>query len=67
MINSDAGNVAGTIDFDDHDELVGMTVGTMDDEKRPRKFGLSIMKNANSEVFQVGFPSPPGGFQYKIH
>ena len=67
VINSDAGNEAGTIEFDEHDALVGMTVCTLDDEKRPRKFGFSIMKNANSDVFQTGFPAPPGGFQYKIH
>ena len=67
MINSDAGNEAGTIEFDEHDALVGMTVCNLDDEKRPRKFGFSIMKNANSDVFQTGFPAPPGGFQYKIH
>ena len=67
VINSDAGNEAGTIEFEEHDELVGMTVCTMEDEKRPRKFGFSIMKNSTSEVFQSGFPAPPQGFQYKIH
>ena len=39
----------------------------MEDQKRPRKFGFSIMKNSTSEVFQSGFPAPPQGFQYKIH
>ena len=67
VINSDAGNEAGTIDFEEHDELVGMTVCTMEDEKRPRKFGFSIMKSATSEVFQTGFPAVPQGFQYKLH
>ena len=51
MINSDAGHEVGTIDFEEHDEFVGMTVGTQDEEKRPRKVGFTLMKSSDADAF----------------
>ena len=78
LVNDDGGLEAGTIEFEEFDELVGMTVQcTSQSERRPRRFGFTIMRNAGSnshedqeeeEVVEVmTFPETPQGFQYKVH
>ena len=45
LINSENGIDAGTIEFEDNDVLVGMTVHcNSDSDRRPRKFGFTIMR-----------------------
>ena len=49
-INSNNGDLAQTIHFEDYDELVGMTVAvTSESDKRPRRFGFSLMRNSASQ------------------
>ena len=53
-VNSTDGGLAGTIDFEDYDELVGMTLNvTSESDKRPRRFGLTLMRDSasNSESY----------------
>ena len=53
-MNSTDGGLAGTIDFEDYDELVGLTVNvTSESDKRPRRFGLTLMRDSasNSESY----------------
>ena len=53
-VNSTDGGLAGTIDFEDYDELVGMTMNvTSESDKRPRRFGLTLMRDSasNSESY----------------
>ena len=48
-VNSTDGNLSGTIEFEEFDELVGLTLNvTSESDKRPRRFGLTLMRNANS-------------------
>ena len=50
LVNDDGGLEAGTIEFEEYDELVGMTVHcTSQSERRPRRFGFTIMRNALSD------------------
>ena len=52
LINSEVGTVAGTIDFEEGDVLVGLTLQcSSENDKRPRKFGFTIMRNAQSSSF----------------
>jgi len=44
VINADSGTEVGKIEFEQYDELVGMTV-KCDDSKKPRRFGFTIMRN----------------------
>ena len=47
LINSDNGTDAGTIIFEEFDELVGVKVVSMSEENnRPRKIGFTLMRNA---------------------
>ena len=48
-VNSTNGDLVNTIHFEDYDELVGMTVAvTSESDKRPRRFGFSLMRNSES-------------------
>ena len=48
-INSNNGDLAGTIMFEEYDELVGLTMSvTSDSDRRPRRFGFTIMRNSAS-------------------
>ena len=78
LVNDDGGFEAGTVVFEEFDELVGITVQcTSQSERRPRRFGFTIMRNANSESHvenevevaaeNVGFTAPPPGFTYRVH
>lgn len=52
LINSCTGPCAGTIDFEEGDVLVGLTIqSNSDSDKRPRRFGFTIMRNATSGSF----------------
>ena len=45
VINSDAGYVAECIEFEEYDELVGITVDqTSENDKKPRRIGFTIMR-----------------------
>ena len=66
MICSDAGVEVGSIEFEQYDELVGMTILSAAD-KKPRRFGFTVMRNGSSQnllspdMSKVGFPvAPPG-------
>ena len=53
LINSESGPCAGTIDFEEGDVLVGITIqSNSESDKRPRRFGFTIMRNATSGSFQ---------------
>ena len=78
LVNDDGGLEAGTVEFEEFDEFVGMTVQcTSQSERRPRRFGFTIMRNASSVshedqeveevVEEMTFPEIPQGFQYKVH
>ena len=50
-VNSTDGALAGTVDFEDFDELVGMSLNvTSEGDKRPRRFGLTLLRNAASRT-----------------
>ena len=49
LIGSEAGVHSGTIDFLETDVLVGMKLlCNSESDKRPRRFGFTIMRNKNS-------------------
>ena len=56
-VNSTDGERAGTVEFEDFDELVGMTLNvTTEGDKRPRRFGLTLMRNSTSN--SVSYVAP---------
>ena len=66
MINSDSCTEVGSVEFEQYDELVGMTILSGMD-KKPRRFGFTVMRNGSSQnllspdMSKVGFPvAPPG-------
>ena len=47
IINSDNGNEAGVINFEEFDELVGVNMVTLSEgDTRPRRVGFVLMRNA---------------------
>ena len=53
MIGSDNGVEAGTVDFEENDVFVGMTLQcNSESDKRPRRFGFTLMRNY-SELMSV--------------
>lgn len=47
IINSDNGNEAGVINFEEFDELVGLNMVTLKEgDTRPRRVGFTLMRNA---------------------
>ena len=73
VINDDGGFEAGTIVFEEHDELVGISMQcTSTGDKKPRRIGFSIMRNSTSashanSVEIARFKPPPAGATYAIH
>ena len=56
-INSTNGDLVNTIHFEEYDELVGLTVAvTTESDKRPRRIGFSIMRNAASQSVSYNEP-----------
>ena len=54
MIGSDNGVLAGTVTCEENDFLVGMTLKcNSESEKRPRKFGFTLMRNYSELMTSV--------------
>ena len=52
LIGSDNGIEEGTVDFEQSDVLVGLTVQcNSENDKRPRRFGFTIMRDSTSVSF----------------
>ena len=52
LIGSENGIEAGTVDFEASDVLVGLTVQcNSESDKRPRKFGFTILRDSTSDSF----------------
>ena len=49
--NSKEGELAHTVDFEQNDEFVGMTMKvTTEDDKRPRQLGFTLMRNGSGSA-----------------
>ena len=54
VIGSDNGIDCGTVDFEENDVLVGMTLQcNSESDKRPRRFGFTVMRNYDSLMRSV--------------
>ena len=63
VINSENGTEAGTITFEQYDELVGITVASLSDsDTKPRRIGFTLMRDSASPTMVAEFPALPAEF-----
>ena len=68
LIGSDSGIEAGTVNFEESDVLVGMTLQcNSESDKRPRRFGFTVMRNSASMSIGSSTPSYSGAGGYMVH
>ena len=68
IINSDNGTSSGTIDFEQYDEFVGITVASVSDsETKPRRIGFTLMRDNQSPSMRAEFPPLPELFKYQVY